>query len=419
MITTKLHKYLVKNYSAGIIKVFVVSALSLLSIPIVVNNIGLEMYGLLSIIFIFSGIGGLIDFGTSKYLIVYLSGDGNHKSEAYTLSLFLSVAVIGLFGIIYFLVTEAGYYDFESQIFKEYGENLFIYSILLLLTSQLNLLNISVLESNFNAHIGNYSNVIYSGLASINTLILSFFSDNLLYFILGILGAQIVGLLFSLSNVYSRTSIRFSGISNINKKTFIIKSLAYFPQSAISAALIPLNKFFIISLSNGLVLLGVFEIALRIVVFSNNILSIVSFPLMGIFSNAQMKTDHRKILIKSLGRTFAFYILGCSLFYFFSSTVFSIINLKLIPELEIATFAMLLGFCLSGVFEPCVKLLMARQKSFVLFWLRSITLILNVGFMYMVHAGALTWYLPLPIAVGIGAILIMLWVSTRDSRSLV
>ena len=56
--------------------------ITLIIVPIIISNIGLEYYGFISITLIFSGFSGVFDLGFSKLIVIYLS-QGNDKNVGY------------------------------------------------------------------------------------------------------------------------------------------------------------------------------------------------------------------------------------------------------------------------------------------------------------------------------------------------
>jgi hypothetical protein len=67
-------KYLKKNFIVSASKIVVTSMVTLFLLPLVIKKLGLELYGVISLTLIFSGVSSILDLGLSK-AVVLLSGD--------------------------------------------------------------------------------------------------------------------------------------------------------------------------------------------------------------------------------------------------------------------------------------------------------------------------------------------------------
>ena len=64
-----IKNYLKKNVFASIGKILTVSSVTLLLLPIIIQKIGLDLYGIISLTLLFSGVSSLIDLGLSQAIV--------------------------------------------------------------------------------------------------------------------------------------------------------------------------------------------------------------------------------------------------------------------------------------------------------------------------------------------------------------
>ena len=78
---SKIKSYIFKNLLTGSIKTILSSIIAVISIPIIISNIGIGNYGIISIVLIFSSFTGMVDLGLSKGLIYFHNDKTNNDNE--------------------------------------------------------------------------------------------------------------------------------------------------------------------------------------------------------------------------------------------------------------------------------------------------------------------------------------------------
>ena len=89
-------KHTLQNVSGALLPIL----LSLVTIPIYLNVIGQERYGVLAIIWIFVGYFGLFDFGLGRATAKIISEYSVKRHEDLTTTLFTALVINGFIGVL-------------------------------------------------------------------------------------------------------------------------------------------------------------------------------------------------------------------------------------------------------------------------------------------------------------------------------
>jgi len=91
-----MKKLMFFNSLSGVLQVFINSILVFITIPIFIRFLGIEQYGLFSLIFVINGLGAVASFGFNTSLLKYLSEQGKTKESNYDIvaTLFVVCCVI-------------------------------------------------------------------------------------------------------------------------------------------------------------------------------------------------------------------------------------------------------------------------------------------------------------------------------------
>ena len=113
-----IKSYLKKNVFASVGKILTVSSVTLLLLPIIIQKIGLDLYGIISLTLLFSGVSSLIDLGLSQ-AIVLLSGDKKITSnQVITSAVYINLTIISIISIVFVILLDNGLlnrYRFAGQ----------------------------------------------------------------------------------------------------------------------------------------------------------------------------------------------------------------------------------------------------------------------------------------------------------------
>ena len=180
-----IKNYLKKNVFASIGKILTVSSVTLLLLPIIIQKIGLDLYGIISLTLLFSGVSSLVDLGLSQ-AIVLLSGDKKISSnQVITSAIYINLTIITIISIVFIILNFMGVNLLGKDINLSSSEKywLLITGFLILVFMLLNNLCKSILEANYFMHVVNFSLALFTPILYVTIFILSFFTNNVLAYI--------------------------------------------------------------------------------------------------------------------------------------------------------------------------------------------------------------------------------------------
>ena len=156
--------YLKKNVFASVGKLLTVSSVTLLLLPIIIQKIGLDLYGIISLTLLFSGVSSLMDLGLSK-AVVLLSGDKEiSTNKVITVAIYLNVAIVVIISFVFIILNLLEIDLLGKNINLTTSEKywLLITGFLILVFMLLNNLCKSILEANYFMHVVNLSLALFT-----------------------------------------------------------------------------------------------------------------------------------------------------------------------------------------------------------------------------------------------------------------
>ena len=352
-------KYLKKSFLTGSLKTIIVSFVVIVFLPLIINQIGMHRYGLVSITMIFGSSIMLIDLGISKTTTLLI---GKSESIHQKNQIFSDTFVLTLF-IIFLIMTLS--WLFISNDIKILGDNLKIHNNLydflilfgftFLCTTFLINFSVSILESYLLMH---YVNIGF---------LLSSIAFHLILFLIGIYSESDILLIFSpvLSNFITLiyyffliklfTPIRFVKPSFNRIKKILPISLNFFVMSLSSSILKPTNNYLLLLLTGNPVFLGVFEVGHKIANIGSSLLNSISQPLFGVFSNFKNENEIKAFFVakKVSIIIMLLYLFGVVLYHFLGIHISKIIdktNYLLLDEISCILLTCVAFNCLSEPF---------------------------------------------------------------------
>lgn len=280
----QIKNYVTKNLYTGIIKTSVTLVLSVIAIPVVIKNIGLSAYGIISIALVFSNFTGAIDLGLSRALISYCGNEEKNQKEISAIY-FLNLL---LFTLVFFIAVMV--YLFNINIM---GENLKInietirlvnfVALLLLSFELLNNLLRATLEAKFKLQLVNWGFLIQSVIINLGWLILSITKSNILVFLLIPVLSSLVTIIYHLillPSTYKNIEIP----DRVSLKNVFNITFNFFKVGSLNSIHLPLMKYAIILFIGDGRVIGIFELATKLSVLANNLMSYISNPFFSIAS---------------------------------------------------------------------------------------------------------------------------------------
>ena len=220
-----IKSYLKKNVFASVGKLLTVSSVTLLLLPIIIQKIGLDLYGVISLTLIFSGVSSLIDLGLSQ-AIVLLSADKEISSnQVVTSAVYINLTIIAIATLIFIALNLFGVDLLGKEINLTQKEQiwLLITGFLILIFMLLNNICKSILEANLFMHVVNLSLALFTPVLYLSIYILSFFTDNVIAYILTPLIITLILFLFYVVFIKLKTDVKFVKVNKAHIK-YVLKT---------------------------------------------------------------------------------------------------------------------------------------------------------------------------------------------------
>lgn len=357
-----LFKYLKLSFLTGASKTIVVSVVTLVLLPLIIKTIGVERYALIAITMLFGGSVVFIDFGVSKAITLLLGKSENQKTKNEIVSdvFLLTIFLLLFFSLISFLLI---YFDIpilgNTISISENLKNYIIFSgSLTLFILMFNNLFISILESYLLNHYVNICHALSSILFNIFLLVAGylFSSDFILVSVPFVSFATIS--IFYLFIIIKKTDLSLVKPSILRLNKVYPVSLKFFAISLVNTIAIPLNKYLLLILSGNLVIIGLFELGLKVSLLANSFLNSISQPLFGVFSNFKNNKLKAFTIAKKVSIIiFLMYFFGVLIFIFSGEYLCKLIDSLNSILLYKISLAMIIFVCFTSISEPFYKAL--------------------------------------------------------------
>lgn len=363
MNSKELFKYLKKTFITGSFKTIVVSIVTLTLLPLIINKIGLERYGLVSMTMIFGSAVVFVDFGISKTITLLLGKTENLKDKNIIVadSFLISIIILGILAVVLIILDYCNISILGEEL--DISTNLKRYIVLVgfitLLLSIINNMLIAILDSYLLMHFVNVGFALSSISFNVILFIIGWFFKNDFILVSVPLISSSLLFLYYLIIVKVRTDINIEK-PNVNRaKTILSTSLKFLGLSLSSTAALPLSKYALVLLSGNPVYIGVYDLSIKIALLANSFLNSISQPLLGVFSKFQDENDKVfKIANKISVIIFLLYALGVLLYYFIGENLVKLIDLENYNILFSTSFMLLLFMSFTSVSEPVYRAFM-------------------------------------------------------------
>lgn len=346
----QIKNYILKNVFTGLVKTILTLVLSIVAIPLIIKNIGIEQYGIISIVLIFSSFTGVLDLGLSKALITFQNSDsirGKEITSIYLINiiLFFTIAIMGI--IVYFL--NINFFGENIGVNSETLRLMNSVAILLLALGLFNNLLRASLEANFKLQLINWGFLIQSIIINLGWLLLAIRGADVKSFLFVPLISSLVTILYHLIFLIPVFPSFVKPNKNSFKNVFEITS-QFFKVGALNSVHLPIIKYLIIFYLGDGRAIGIFELSTKLSVIANNLLAYISNPFFSIVSKHQAKSREYLwgIIKKVTGILILVTVIGYTVFlliekylikYFFdtyTNQIFLVLNFVLVGYLFIA-----------------------------------------------------------------------------------
>lgn len=284
---------LIRNSAVGIVQFVLTAVLTLLSVPVFINQLGLEQYGIFAIVSVIGNLNLLTNFGLNGALLVYVAKQGKCRQSDHDIIatqavmvaimvVFVSILLIFKASILENLFSIPTHYSSDS-------EKLFICLVLANAILLLGQTYTAVIDAQQKIHLTNIAQFTYSLIYWLGMITAVSLGGGLIS--IGIIALSAAAIWFVLVFVLFHLSwgkLNFQGIQSQFKKA-IRKQLTYGGKIYLSGLagfmFEPLSK---ILLSNfiGLNAVGLFEIGIKIKGQISGVLSKAFYPFLPFIANS-------------------------------------------------------------------------------------------------------------------------------------
>lgn len=385
---SKLISYLKKSFYTGTIKTLVVSLSTIILLPLIITEIGIKNYGLISLTMIFGGMVVFADFGISKTVTLKIGQEKDSQKINNIIANglfvnFLMIILISLvvFFIVFFNIPILGEKFDESKSIQNF---IIIIGFIILIIQLLNNFLTALLEAFYLYHYTNLGFTLSSVLLNLFIYIASVVSDSIYILLLSPVLSFITVNIYFTYIIKKHTKIKIGRIDKYELKDMIKMSYKFMSLSTINSLILPANKYFLILLTGNSSLLGIFDIALKIAMIANSFLNSIAQPLFGVFANmGKEKKEIFSITIKTSLILFVMYLVGNILYFFLGKEISNIIDTINYNDIYISSTILLIGITFSSVSEPFYRALLAQEKLRYAFYLKLLIPIINFIFFFI------------------------------------
>ncbi len=325
-------KYLKKNFLVSVSKILTVSLVTLLLLPLIIKKIGLDLYGIVSLTLLFSGVSSLIDLGLSKAVIL-LSGEKKiSENQVVSSALFINMVLISILSVVFIALQLFSVDILGSELNINETDKFIVLNtgFLLLVLMLLNNLCRAILEANYLMHIVNLSLAIYTPLLYTAIFVLSFFTDKVIAFILTPLFITLLMLIFNVVYIKRKTAIHIVRIGSGHLKYVLKSSLGFLNIGLVNSMVMPSMRYIFVLMVADVGLYALFDLSFKIAMLANSFIISLSTPMFAVFSK-QIKTKAKgmvKVAFNIFYISIAMYLLMVAAYYFLGGQVLSFLDLE-------------------------------------------------------------------------------------------
>jgi O-antigen/teichoic acid export membrane protein len=381
--TFEINKYLKKSIISGISKSILVNIITISFIPLIIQRIGIEYFGILMLTLSFSSLSAIIDLGISKSVTLLL-GQENETTEknkivsgAILINLVLAIVISLIVCLLVYMDIPVFGSNFDN---REYTILILWLSLIVLIFSLFTNLATSILEAYLLMHYVNFVFAFSSVLLYSTLFFISFITLDLKILLILSICPSILSFLIYLIIVIRKTGINFVIVDKTVLKKLTKTSFRFLNIGIVNSLIFPANKYLLVLLTGSSALTGVFDVCIKISLSANSYLNSISAPLFGIFSNMKVKEKIYKIVKKATIILFINFLLGVTIYYILNHFIALIVdkdNSDLIAE---TSMLLLIGVTSTGVAEPAYRALLSSSRLKEAFYLKLVIPLSNIIF---------------------------------------
>lgn len=383
-----MRKQLIINSLSGGLQLIIATFLVFFTIPIFISKLGVELYGIFSLLLVITSLNTFLNLGLNTALIKFLSEQGKTIESNYDIvtSLIIFCVVIIPATIIVIIFRDFILLHILGLPQKYLGPEIEMLFVFLILSSMLNFIGqipVAILDSQQKIFLTNFIQIIYNILYWSLILTSLFIFSGIKYIGLGIFLASVIW--FSIIVLAAIKNWNFFNLDeyNNNFKRIFIKQIGYgsklYASGIISFFYEPVSKI-LLSHFIGLSSVGFFDIALRV---RTQIWTFITKILYPIFPLISQLTDKEKVrlLVHDIEQKTAYLLIPVFLSVFFVTRPF--INIWIGKNVEIISISvtiMVSFFLLAVVVVPNYQYLIAKGHAAKTIYMQASNVFFNALF---------------------------------------
>tara|TARA_B100001063_G_scaffold246807_1_gene287734 strand:+ start:324 stop:1604 length:1281 start_codon:yes stop_codon:yes gene_type:complete len=412
----KIYSYLKKAFVTGSIKTIVVALTTIIFLPLIIIELGLEAYGIISLVMIFGSLVTFSDFGIAKSITMLVGHEKNKENILFSNGFYLNLIFLFLFFIctLFIIIFDFQIFGSNLQLDTNLKNGIIISGFLILSIMTLNNVLIAILEVNYLSHFVSISFMISSVLFHIFLYLFSINTDILVFIIFSPVISSLLTMVYLIYIIIKYTNIKLVKLDFTTMKYMMKSSIGFFKLSLVNSISIPSSKYLLIYLTGNTSFLAILDIAIKISQIATSFLNSISQPLFGVFSNYKDSKNEIYVFTKKVSVIiFILFIFGNGLFYFTGEYIITFIDKENYLSIFNITTIILFFITFNAISEPSYRALISQNHLNISFKLKSLVPAINfilIFTFYLYNVDSLiniTW--SLGISYFIGSIAIMIY----------
>ncbi len=396
-----------KSFFSGNAKTITVTICTLILLPIIINKIGIENYGILSLSMVFGGLFGSFELGISKTVTVLFSHSNDKEkshifSNAFLIMLFLLLIIGALF-----IIVNANFNIFgeNKYIDRELGNFIVFTSYISVILILLNNLLLASLQGYLFNHYADLGWIVFSLCFHLFLIVAAFNFDSIYIIILMPILAYFFQAIFLSYVLFSKTKLKFGKVDNASISTMLYTSIDYFKIGLTTIFLQPINKYLLFYLTGNAGTLGLFDIALKLGNISASLLNATSQPLLAIFSKMGNNINKINSLSNKVSIFIFFqYIAGLFIFFVLGESIVSFLVTENNQLLYYISFLLIASIASTAISEPFFKFLLSQKPPKYAFYSKLSIPISNVLFFMLIDHSNILLKITYAFAIAFGVV---------------
>jgi len=245
---------------------------------------------------------------------------------------------------------------------------------LMLILMLLNNLCRAILEANYLMHIVNLSLTIYTPLLYTIILIASFFTENILFYIITPFALTLLTFLFNLCVIRMKTKVKIVAVKKANLIYVVKNTLGFLNIGLVNSMVMPIIRYAFILMVADVGLYALFDLSFKIAMLANGFIVSISTPMFAVFSK-KIKTDAEEMIRISYKIFVLSIVLYLSIllgYYFIGDYLIPFLNLSIqnTSLLYSITFSLILSLGSVAVVEVFYRYFLGNKQLTLAFLLK-------------------------------------------------